>query len=170
MQFAKDSFYAALRERLAALNPARTVVLNGSERPAIIVVENELPNATRWLPNTFYLEWGGIKIVQCKSGTPPITGLECVITYATEGSIASGVDRGRGLGELDAELLQMCQPCHTEKRDFRQSPSADLGTGVFWSLPEFQKSTSAGELTSRTARLERKAAVSVFFFPEETQL
>ncbi len=36
MQFAKDSFYMALRERLASLNPQRTVTLNGATRPAVV--------------------------------------------------------------------------------------------------------------------------------------
>jgi hypothetical protein len=169
MQFAKDSFYAALRERLAAVNPARTIVLNGAERPALVVVENELPNAERWLPDTFYLEWGGIKMMQEAHGVAPIMGMQCMITYFTVGSIECGVNRGRMLGTLDGELLQMCQPCYTEKQDFRQSPSSDVGTGVFWTLPDFQTPTAAGELASHTARLERKANMTVFFFPEETE-
>ncbi len=41
MQFAKDSFYIALRDRLAVLNPARTVYLDGVTRPAVIVAENQ---------------------------------------------------------------------------------------------------------------------------------
>ena len=43
MQFAKDSFFLALQQRLAALNPARTVTLNGATVPAILVVENLPP-------------------------------------------------------------------------------------------------------------------------------
>ena len=30
MQFAKDSFFLALQQRLAGLNPARTVTVNGA--------------------------------------------------------------------------------------------------------------------------------------------
>ena len=41
MQSAKDSFYIALRGRLAALNPQRAVFLDGATRPAIVVCENE---------------------------------------------------------------------------------------------------------------------------------
>jgi hypothetical protein len=55
MQFAKDSFFLALQQRLAALNPARTVTLNGATVPAILVVENLLPAAADPQPNTFYL-------------------------------------------------------------------------------------------------------------------
>ena len=43
MQNAKDSFYMALRTRLAALNPDRTVLLRGTVRPGILVEEAEAP-------------------------------------------------------------------------------------------------------------------------------
>ena len=33
MQFAKDSFYVTLRERLAEVNPARTTVVDGGVAP-----------------------------------------------------------------------------------------------------------------------------------------
>jgi hypothetical protein len=41
MQNAKDSFYIALRTRLAALNPERTILLRGTKRPGILVEEAE---------------------------------------------------------------------------------------------------------------------------------
>ena len=41
MQSAKDSFYSALRDRLAVVNPGRSVTLQGVARPAIFVAENE---------------------------------------------------------------------------------------------------------------------------------
>ncbi len=43
MQFAKDSFFLALQSRLAGLNPARTVTINGATVPAVLVVENLPP-------------------------------------------------------------------------------------------------------------------------------
>jgi hypothetical protein len=43
MQGAKDSFYMALRSRLAVLNPARTMVIDGVTVPAIVVRENLEP-------------------------------------------------------------------------------------------------------------------------------
>ena len=43
MQNAKDSFYMALRTRLASINPERTVLLRGTVRPAILVEEAEAP-------------------------------------------------------------------------------------------------------------------------------
>ncbi len=45
MQNAKDSFYLALRTRLAAINPERTVLLRGALRPGIFVEEAEAPSA-----------------------------------------------------------------------------------------------------------------------------
>lgn len=171
MQFAKDSFYAVLRERLAAVNPARTVVLNGPERPALIAVENEQRNSVPPLPDAFYLEWGAAKVAAETGGAEPILGMTCTFNYYTTGSTESGVDRGRKLGEMDAELLQICRPCHTQKRDYRQSPSTDLGTALFWTLPDFgvmsesRKDSSAGR-----AREQRTASLTVFFFPEEVYL
>ena len=58
MQFAKDSFYLALRDRLAALDPERKVLVDGVERPAILVIENKPVNAAPPLPNAYYLAWG----------------------------------------------------------------------------------------------------------------
>ncbi len=45
MQNAKDTFYRMLQSRLAALNPARTIVLRGTVRPGVLVEENELATA-----------------------------------------------------------------------------------------------------------------------------
>ncbi len=39
MQNAKDSFYMALRTRLAAINPERTILLRGAVRPGILAEE-----------------------------------------------------------------------------------------------------------------------------------
>ncbi|MDE3162438.1 MAG: hypothetical protein KGL64_04180, partial [Acidobacteriota bacterium] len=56
MQNAKDSFYMALRTRLAAINPNRTILLRGALRPGIFVEEAEAPYAQ--LPNdVFVLRW-----------------------------------------------------------------------------------------------------------------
>ena len=43
MQNAKDSFYMALRTRLVAINPSRTILLRGAVRPGILVEEAEAP-------------------------------------------------------------------------------------------------------------------------------
>ncbi len=55
MQAAKDSFYMALRERLKALNPARTMVIDGVTVPAIMVRENMEPRFGEAQPGAFYV-------------------------------------------------------------------------------------------------------------------
>jgi len=171
MQFAKDSFSMALRERLSALNPGRTIRLSGAERPALVVPENELPTPADRLPECFYLEWGGLKTTVAAGSGQALCGLECTISYCTQGTVESGVDRGRVLGELDRELFMICQPPSTPKLDFTQSPSADLGTGVFWTLPLIEEpKAAANEATSQSARIGHKGRVTVFFFPEVNSL
>ena len=56
MQFTKDTFYITLRNRLAALNPARVITLNGLTRPAVVVAENEAVIPVKPLPDAFYIE------------------------------------------------------------------------------------------------------------------
>ena len=56
MQNAKDTFYVTLQGRLAALNPARTIVVRGVVRPGTLVDENELPSA--WFP-WMHSAWNG---------------------------------------------------------------------------------------------------------------
>jgi hypothetical protein len=171
MQFAKDSFYMALQTRLAALSPARTVTLNGALRPAVIVMENEYPNVAQRLPNAFYLEWGAAKTIDGGGAGPALTLMACSIFYYTNGNLQSGVDRGRTLGQLDSELLSICRPGCTEKRDYSQAPSKDLGTGVFWTLPDLDvPAPLAGQDKQHAASLERRAHVTVGFFPEGVAL
>lgn len=167
MQAAKDSFYMALRERLAALNPSRVIVMDGVERPAIVVRENMEPQFAVAQANAYYLEWGEVRIAESKR---PILGFECHIWYATEGSTGSGVDRGRMLAQMDEELLRICAPLHTEMRDYRQSPSVDLGCGVFWTMPALKSSPMGAakqEQNASGARVERVGTLRVYFFLPE---
>ena len=110
--------------------------------------------------------------------------LACVISYYTLGTVQSMVDRGRVLGQLDNELLGICQPTNTEKYDYSQSPSVDLGTTVFWNEPTIEDATTVGMEDNSLAyqgrvlrrpmytrayqdgRAERRAQLSVFFFSE----
>jgi len=173
MQFAKDSFYMALRQRLEALNPARTVTLNGSTRPAVIAAENELIIPIQPLADAFYIEWGPTQAVKDQSESRELMRLDCVISYHTFGTAESGVDRGRVLGELDTELMWICEPRNTVKQDYTQTPALDLGTNIFWNAPQLGEiSGSLGALNeslprgTQRARLERRVSLSVFFFPE----
>ncbi len=188
MQFAKDSFFLALQQRLAGLNPARTVTINGATVPAVLVMENLPPASAEPQPNTFYIEWGTAAIVDGHAGTAALMSLECVISYYSLGTVPSMVDRGRVLGQLDGELLGICQPTNTEKYDYTQSPSTDLGTSVFWNQPTFEEATTSGvedntlayqgravrramyEQAYQDGRVQRRAELTVFFFSEVTLL
>ena len=179
MQFAKDSFFLALRERLAGLNPARVVTLSGATVPAIVVAENLPPVYGEAEANTFYIEWGAAEPELGGGWNCGLMSVDVAISYYSLGSTESMVDRGRLLGQLDAELLSICQPPNTEKRDYTQSPSVDLGSRVFWSQPSFPViDVAAGRglpgsrgvaiQTDRHpgARVGRKARLKLYFFPE----
>src|SRR5580700_4439374 len=188
MQFAKDSFFLALQQRLAGLNPARTVTINGATVPAVVVVENLPPSSMEPQPNAFYIEFGTATVMDGHAGDGPLMSLACVISYYTLGTVQSMVDRGRLLGQLDDELLGICQPPSTEKMDYTQSPAADLGTKVFWNQPAFDEAVTAGVEDETSAyqgrsarkvlyaqafqdgRVARKAGLTVFFFSEVTLL
>jgi hypothetical protein len=148
MQFAKDSFFLALQQRLAGLNPARTVTINGATVPAVVVVENLPPASAEPQPNAFYIEWGTATVVDGHAGDAALMSLECVISYYTLGTVPSMVDRGRVLGQLDDELLGICQPHeYGEDMTTRSLRAADLGTSVFWNQPVF-----AGSDNERSGR------------------
>ncbi len=92
MQAAKDSFYMALRSRLAALDPTRTMVIDGVTVPAIVVRENMEPRFGEVQPGAFYLDFGDILIAE---STRPMLGVDCHIWYATQGSGGTGEFSGR---------------------------------------------------------------------------
>jgi len=170
MQAAKDSFYMALRARLAALDPARTVMIDGVAVPGIVVRENMEPRFNEAQPGVFYVDWGEVLIAE---SSRPMLGIECGIWYASEGSSGgSGVDRGRVLAEMDVELLNICDPPHTEMIDYSQTPSADLGTGIFWTVPELGSDpgntpTAKQEWSAGTARIAHYAQLKLYFFLPE---
>jgi hypothetical protein len=160
-------------QRLIALNPQRTITLNGTTRPAIVVAENEMVVPVVPSPDAFYIEWGEARPVAQQHGSTPLMAMECIISYHTFGTVESGVDRGRSLASLDMELVSICQPCWTSKRDYTQVPSVDLGTKISWSDPTMGK--VAGSEAPKNeglprgnegVRLERSASLTVFFFPE----
>jgi hypothetical protein len=162
MQFAKDTFYVTLRDRLAVLNPARIVFLDGVNRPAVVVAENEPATATGALLDAFYIVWGAVRVVEGAAGSlRPLLALDCAIVYRTRGTEdMSGVDRGRTLAALDGELLQILSPHTAPKRDYTQAPPVDLGTSVFWLPPQLAEPVNVGGELRRTAR------TTIYFFPE----
>ncbi len=161
MQLAKDSFYVALRERLAQINPERTVEREGVLRAAVLVTENEAISGEGLPSDCFCLSFGvaGVASGWARAERPMMT-LECEITYHTAGTATDGSDRGRTLGALDAELLQMCEAGSAAKRDYRQVPATELGTNVVWLRPQL------GQVTEDGGSLQRSARVKLWFFPE----
>jgi len=164
MQNAKDSFYLALRDRLAALDPSRTVTVNGIARPAILVVENEVTMADIPPSGVLCLGWLGAQAVAgFEHATQPLMELACQFDYWTEGTQPNAYqDRGRMLAALDAALLQICAPPRTPLMDHTISPAAALGGSVTWTRPVLQPLTLDGR------RLRRTAAMKVFAMAEFT--
>ena len=162
IQAAKDSFFSALNDRLAILNPLRSVVIEGVVRPAVLVVENELATTAPTQPNTFYLTWNATGHAKGSLNVPqPLLEIGCHIAYWTEGSDAlSYQDRGRSLGALDEELLAITTLDNAKLQDFTVTPPADLATAIFWTAPEFGKIIEDGR------RLLREATIKVLYFFE----
>jgi hypothetical protein len=163
MQDTKDTFFVALRDRVAALNPARTVVVRGVVRPGVLVEENELP--TDWIPTgVFSLRW--TDVVVDRSGAVPLAALTCSIRYCADGDAASGgMDRGRLLAQMDAELGRaLGQQQNAPKMNYSAlttgGAAVEKDTNVFWGDVAFGTATSVGE------RLERVASVTVFGYLE----
>jgi hypothetical protein len=163
VQSTKDTFLLTLRQRLAALNPARAVFLDGAQQPAVVAAENQPATAALPLPRVFYLRWGAVRAVAAglAGSAQPLLALECAITYAAEDDAESGATRGRMLSELDRELLRICVPPHAAKLDATQEPPAALPSRIVWQTPELGDAAPAG------AALERTARVTVFAFAEE---
>ncbi len=176
MQFAKDTFFITLRDRLAALNPARTITLDGQARPAVVALENEpvtvadasavadpqtIASQQRGrVANAFYLAWGAARIA-AQTGAQPIIALECAISFSAAGSSDGvGQDRGRLFTTLAEELLQIARPARATKRDYSGTTPQDLGTEVFWTPPRF----AAPQTTA--AEMRGSAAVTLFCWPE----
>jgi hypothetical protein len=156
MQFAKDSFYAALRERLAEVYPARTAVVDGVVRPAVAVEENEASDITA-MDGTFRLTWGECARV---GGGRRLMKMSCTIEYATPGFDGTSGDRGRTLATLDGELMAISQPLRTTKSDFTKLPPVSLGTSMFWTDLEFASPKD------EAGRLSRSASTTVYFVSE----
>jgi hypothetical protein len=170
MQNAKDTFYVALRDRLAALNPARTLVLRGVTRPGVLVEENELASAD--VPvNAFSLRWTGIGVDA--RGSLPLVTMMSEIRYATDGDAGNGgMDRGRLLAGMDAELSAAVSvaPQNVGKMNYTASAGMSgvapvaMATNVFWG------DVTYGPVVVNAERLERVATVEVFCYQEAGEL
>ncbi|HEY1767576.1 MAG TPA: hypothetical protein VGG26_07970 [Terracidiphilus sp.] len=159
MQNAKDSFYMALRTRLTAINPGRTILLRGTVRPGILVEEAEAP-FTQLPHDVFVLRWLGIGVDMDLSLT--MTAEECEIVYQTCGTQSfGGLDRGRALGEMDEEILAMIAPFCTPKLNYTATPPAAMLTQVFWDEPGF------APIVVQRDRLSRSARITVYSYQEQ---
>jgi hypothetical protein len=170
MQNARDTFYVTLRDRLAAVNPARTMVLRGVTRPGVLVEENELASATQPV-GTFCLRWTGLSVDA--QGALPLVTMVCEIRYATDGDSGNGgMDRGRLLSGMDAELVAAVSaaPQNVTKMNYVGAAGGSglapiaMTTNVFWDDTTFRAVVVDGE------RLERVATVEVFCYQEAGEL
>ena len=162
MENAKDTFYVTLRNRLATLNPNRVIILRSVQRPGILVEEAEAPVAQ--IPtDVFVLRWTDLQMdMQLPSTLAQIT---CEIHYTTGGTQPNGgLDRGRAMSEMDAELLSILTPYCAQKMDYAQTPAVEMATQVFWGEPKF------GPVATMRERLTRVAKINVFAFQEQGEL
>ena len=159
MQNARDSFYVALRTRLVAINPARTILLRGSVRPGILVEDAEAP-FNQFPSDVFVLRW--LSLAADVDLPTAMAAEECEIVYQTCGTQSfGGLDRGRALSVMDEELIAMIQPFSTPKLNFTAQPPAPMLTQVFWDEPALSPVAVQRDRLSRTAR------VSVYSYQEQ---
>ena len=158
MQNAKDTFFLALRDRLAALNPARQVVIRGQSRPALVIDENEPSSSFDWR-DTFRMRWTELALAE---GPLPLATLRCEFHYATSGNSGNGgMDRGRLLTAMDSELAAIVNtaPQRALKQQIADENAA-MRTSVFWDDLAFAPARINGEM------LERSATVDVYAYQE----
>ena len=168
MQNTKDSFYETLRNRLAALNPDRTIVVRGVTRPGTLVEENELVTAIN-VPDCFRLRWRPATVDT--KGVLPMVALQCEIAYETAGTaLNSGMDRGRALAAMDGELLAALNqsPQNVPKTNYAGlafgHAATTMSTSLWWGDVAF------GATEVKDDRLARTATVDVMSFEETGEL
>jgi hypothetical protein len=158
MKKTRDSFYVALRDRLAALNPSRQVLIRGVQRPGVLVEENESFSPT--MPdNVFVLRW--TKATADEQHALVRTVQTCEIQYQSAGTVeAGGMDRGAMMAAMDGELLAILQPSQVQKMDYSVSPGTAMGTRISWTGPVL------GPVVRERERLVRKAEITVVSYEE----
>ena len=113
--------------------------------PAVLVAENLPPASAEPQPNTFYIEWGigerGRRARrQCCTDE---LGVRDLVLHVGNGAKAWWIV-GACWGSSMTNCSGSASLTNTEKYDYTQSPSADLGTSVFWNQPTFQEATTSG--------------------------
>lgn len=159
MQNAKDSFYMALRTRLTAINPDRTILVRGAVRPGILVEEAEA-SVSQLPTDVFVLRWLALGSDLDLGST--MVAAQCELIYQTCGTQSfGGLDRGRSLSKMDEEVLVMLQPFYTAKLNYALTPPAAMLTQVFWDEPAF------APIVIQRDRLSRGATVMVYSYQEQ---
>ena len=164
VQNAKDTFYEELRGRLAAVNPERTVVLRGLMRPGVLVVENELVSA-QTPADCFLLRWTDAQ--WDTRGDMPAVSMTCEVRYGTAGTATNGgMDRGRGVGALDAGLMTALskEPRNVVKTNHSGASAVTMATRIWWGA------ATLGEVKTVNDRVQRTATVAVMSFEEAGEL
>ena len=162
MKNARNTFYLALRNQLAVVNPLRVTTIRGVQRPGILVEENETAVANA-APDMFRLRWTSMSVDA--QHTYPLAAQECEIHYWTEGSSTlGGMDRGRSMCAMDAELVQMLMVRNASKQNFAMTPPTALATRVFWNNGVF------GPMVSLRSQLSRVVNVTLYSHEEAADL
>ncbi len=159
MQNAKDSFYMALRTRLAAINPERTILLRGTVRPGILVEEAEAPFSQ--LPNdVFVLRWLGLGVDMDLGST--MAAEECEVLYQTCGTQSfGGLDRGRSLSADGRRTVGDARSfLHPEAQLHGDAAGNDADARVLGRA-------GFGPITVQRDRLSRSAKVMVYSYQEQ---
>jgi hypothetical protein len=167
MQAAKDTFYRTLQARLSVVNPARTIVVEGVTRPAILVAENEGYPPPKLYFHAFYIHWLGAPAVRSFAGTlAPRYELTAQVEYFLQGSPQLQrpfADRGRLMAEMDRELVEILFPGFAQKTDHSVTPVAPLGSQVHWNwTPDFRTIVDG-----QGSVLRRMATVNVSFYLQD---
>jgi len=168
VQNAKDTFYETLRTRISAANPERTIVLRGVTRPGVLVEENELVSAVT-IPDCFRLRW--IDAGVDAANAFPVATLTCEVMYETAGTAGNaGMDRGRLLTEMDAELAAAINTCPQKaaKESYAAlaggGAAAPMMTNIWWS------NVALGPLIVKADRVGRVAKIVVMSCEEAGEL
>ena len=149
----------ALRTRLTAINPQRTILLRGTVRPGILVEEAEAP-FSQPPDDVFILRWLGLAIDADLCAI--MAAAQCEIAYQTCGTQSfGGLDRGRLLSQMDSELTSMLSPYYTPKLNYAATPPAAMLTQVFWDEPAITP------IVVQRDRLSRSANVMVYSYQEQ---
>jgi hypothetical protein len=168
VQNAKDTFYEVLRTRIAAANPERTIALRGVTRPGVLVEENELVT-TVTTPDCFRLRWLAASVDPANA--LPLATMTCEVLYETAGTPGvGGLDRGRLLTEMDAELASAVNACPQNAAKQNYAALANGGSAAAMSTNLWWSNVVLGPLVVKADRIARTATITVMSCEEAGEL